>query len=1371
MLYKIFYRKAGVRILSQFSNPKMLEASDLLLPIGSLVHYVSPTGVTLGLSNNDQLVRASDKTVLTIHVDKLITEKGGPRPTSLSTGKLSKEYHRKNRKFRPLRRAATMDKDMKSLVVYNYAILEHTYKYTASFYASYYKWFNIESTMWANILETAETSERQQFIPCMLPATLPLVADLKKAAGKPLTKGLLDVFNSGEALRILELYTWLGEHREYSMLGKASQATLDKINLLWEDSGRWCVLNLGTVNTWITSEGSEVDSLTAQRYLIRMMLSMINSRSSSTKVAMQITHTDDDAELDDAETAISKEVIVKEDDEAIDVEILQLTPDTPVVDKESSQEAVDLLIESEPTVDSGVMLKIDELAATGSLSVAEYKRFMRSSVAFKTLPNPITGEGTLEDLATVTKEDLKIVTTDTIPEMHGVSDKSMLQSSVMNFDKGYVERVLDKDIASAVLSLQKSGIAVTNYKTKDIKNAVNSYRHHTVQVLSPNGETSTLTFKVPKVESDGSFIVDGSKQTLRKQRGDLPLRKTSPNTVALTSYISKLFITRSIRRTNDVGEWLIKNVLLQSEGEDGLVAKVTLSDSFDHTLKVPRDYSRLSTRFSLITFKNGIVLDFKWKHRLTGIDPKVAAKLESDGLILVGGLRGTPLLMDKDSVIYKANVKTGEHVILGTVASLLELNMAKQPIEVAEVKIFSKVVPIGILLGFHLGLTNLISLLGLEIRRVPTGTRVVLAADELSIKFANEVIVFPSSDRAAAMILNGFHSYRKTIIQYSSNLFEETDVWYNVLEANGVTVPFVRQMAQLREQFIDDITLGILQERNEPTKYVPLIVEAVRMLTTDWHPSEVDLSYQRIRGYERFAGAIHAELAKSIRSFNSKPPGAKAKLTINPEAIWQQILTDPAVALADDANPMYNVRDKEVVIFGGTGGRSTRSLVARTRVFGEADVGVISESTVDNGDAGAVTYLTADPNLTSLRGTTRHVDFDTDGPAKLMGTAALMAVAADRDDPKRVNFIGIQQQSAVFSVGGVASPVSTGYDRVLAHRVDPQFAYAAMQEGGVREITDRVIIVDEADGSETHHEIGRVFGKAKDLTMPHEIVANCKVGDRVAIGDIIHYNSNYFQRDMLNPKQVVWKAGIIARTAIMESVDTLEDSSVISERLSGLLTTKYTKIRTLVVPFTSTVRDLVKIGNSVTVESILCTIEDSGRTDSTMFDEESKETLKLLETAAPAAKLQGVVEKIEVLYNGAREDMDNSLRNIVNASDREFKARSEGLGQETITGDVGKGFRVEGKPLVDDSLVIKIYITGGVGTGVGDKGVFCNQLKTVFGRVMSGTNKSESGLELDAIFGYQSISDRIVTSPILMGMSTTLLMKIGEKAVNLYRGK
>ena len=220
-----------------------------------------------------------------------------------------------------------------------------------------------------------------------------------------------------------------------------------------------------------------------------------------------------------------------------------------------------------------------------------------------------------------------------------------------------------------------------------------------------------------------------------------------------------------------------------------------------------------------------------------------------------------------------------------------------------------------------------------------------------------------------------------------------------------------------------------------------------------------------------------------------------------------------------------------------------------------------------------------------------------------------------------------------------------------------------------------------------------------------------------------------------------------------------------------MLTTRTTKVKNVVISFDQSVHKLIKEGTNVESEDILCIIEDAVTANSDLFNNESLDTLRILSSQTPQAKSKGIIERIEVFYHGDKEDMSESLRDLVIASDQKIGKRNRAIGKRAFTGSVDEDFRIDGEPLALDTANIRFYITGDQPAGAGDKGVFCNQMKTVFGRIYDNKVLTETGKEIDAIFGYKSIQDRIVLSPLLIGTTTTLLDIIGKKAVSIYKGK
>jgi hypothetical protein len=709
--------------------------------------------------------------------------------------------------------------------------------------------------------------------------------------------------------------------------------------------------------------------------------------------------------------------------------------------------------------------------------------------------------------------------------------------------------------------------------------------------------------------------------------------------------------------------------------------------------------------------------------------------------------------------------------VLPNIEELLSLESAKAPVDFAELKVLGRTIPLAIVLGYEMGLSKLIQFLGVQPRRVAAGRRVGLEPHEYSIVFADETLVFEKKDKFASMILAGFQEYHRGIRLYSVYEFDKRGVYLNVLETQGPSARFLRELDLLDQLFIDPITRELLVEMKEPTEFQPLLLKAARLLMSDQHPRVGDASFTRIKGYERMAGAVYTELIRSIRTHSGKPGRSKLPLDMKPYAVWQAISEDPSKSQVKDINPIENLKQIEAVTYSGVGGRNSRSMVKSTRSYDENDMGVISESTVDSSDVAVNTYTSADPMFTSLRGISKRYPAGKVDPTSLLSTSALCSVGADRDDLRRVNFISIQHGHTVACAGYHASAVRTGYEQVIAHRTNDIFALTAKKPGKVTAISETGMVVEYDDGTKEGIELGRRFGAAEGATIPHEIRAAVKFGQKFKVGDLLSFNEGFFEKDFLDPSQVLWKPGVTVKVALMESPLTLEDSSAISQKVSHLLRSKTTKIREIIVDFKQSIRSLVKVGQGLESEDILCTIEDETTARNDLFDQESLDTLRVLSAQTPKSKAKGVVERIEVYYRGDKEDMSESLRAIANASDREFAQRHRSVGKAALSGQVDDSYRVDGDSLNLDTLAIKIYITAEIGAGVGDKGVFANQMKTVFGHVIEGEVKTESGVEVDAIFGAKSIQARIVNSPDIIGTTTSLLGVLAKRVANKYRGK
>ncbi len=278
----------------------------------------------------------------------------------------------------------------------------------------------------------------------------------------------------------------------------------------------------------------------------------------------------------------------------------------------------------------------------------------------------------------------------------------------------------------------------------------------------------------------------------------------------------------------------------------------------------------------------------------------------------------------------------------------------------------------------------------------------------------------------------------------------------------------------------------------------------------------------------------------------------------------------------------------------------------------------------------------------------------------------------------------------------------TGYDQVVAHRSHDLFAITATKPGTVLSINKKGIVVEYADKTKQGYELGRRFGNAAGLVIPHEIVTDLKAGQEFEIGEAICYNSGFFEPDFFDPKRIVLKNSFNVRTVLWESLQTLEDASSITEKTANKLVTSVTKVKNVLVSFDQTVSNLVKIGEKVDYDTVLCYIQDSITAGNKLFTDETIDTLKMLGAQSPRAHVQGVVEAIEVYYHGEKEDMSESLLELCNESDKRLKYVANSQGKKFMSGSVDSGFRIEANPLALDCVAIRIYITTKAPAGIGD---------------------------------------------------------------------
>lgn len=1458
LAYPIYYRKFGVRRAQQFAFGKFFGLDEFAFPRNSLFHYYNAEPLEHNLAADSMYLQGFTKRFFIEYESQLKDPEGFFRQRRLNLPTMVRPFLRENTQhFKYIRDVEQAPSDINALVIVNYNYIKDLYIYNKNLIAPYYAWKNIQKTIYLKAQETAQKSDRNQFVFINLDAHLPSWSSFN-VFSKRTTPNLLKLFKTAGLLNLLDLFKWINPlTRQDSILNLIDKEHYSKINFVFFKDGRWVDLNLDYLYQWIEPESGEkikgvasYPSLIVQKLFLKFLinlqsvagpeLDLIEAQASEVTVqkgsasdeeqeAANVEDQNEDELGDDDEneqsgepadrTAPSKasqhsthqseiapvqvksDEVVFEDDNDIDKIISDIDKDLKELEEIEKKQMADRGIKldeeegnvvQEPvakpqitheevraevfTVQSeSQMLKdqVDAYADYDVLSAADYRQIKKAIEKSEQLVDPYGTEQKLIEAKKIQPEEVSIEPekNQLFENTENLQDPSMAKSSIKQYEQKYIKKILPKDILASVSSVQRAGIILEDYTIDRKESILGSFEEHTVKLRPIDGKPSTVRFKIPVVEEDGTFMDNGNKLILRKQRTDLPIRKIKPTIVALSSYYGKTFIERSGFERYKPEVWIAKQLQLLSESQSSDIVKLYPANVYNNYFEAPYMYNALATQFKSILLKK-MVLEFDYRWPAQHFTPELLAEVQKDGRVICGAtLDKHAVVMDSRNNLFVYKEKKLEP--LGTIYEVLGLAEQNSPLDFASVRIFAKMIPIGFILAYYLGFDKLLALMNAKYRVVESKRAGALAASEWKLTFEDRIYIFDRRQELVTLVLSGFLQYKDSLKTYEYDAFNKKDVYFNVLENQGISSIYLKEIDNQRKLFIDPITREILETMKEPQTYEGLLVRSVEMLLNFNHPAFQDLKAMRIRGYERVAGIVYKELAHAIRDYSSKSIRGKSQIQLNPFAVWKTIRSDNSAKIVEDINPIQNLKENEAVTYLGEGGRNRDTLAKDTRAYHKTDVGVISEATIDSGDVGINAYLSANPKFKTIRGL---VDFDTkdkDNISNLLSTSALISAGSQNDDPIRVNFISIQQAHTVAAQGYRQPYIQTGYENVLPYRTSSLFAYMAEDDGRVVDLNEHGIVVEYKKLGRKGVYLGRQYGKAEGSVYPHDIVTPLNLNDTFKKSDPIAYNSGFFEPDFLDPKRIIYKGNLAVRTALYETSQTLEDASSISKKLSDKLTAKTTKIKTYTVDFKEGIRQLVKVGQAVEPTDILFLIESETTANTDVFDEKSADILKRLSAHAPRSKVRGVIDRIEVFYHGDKDDMSPSLKKVADESDKMMRARHAAVVEKSsqLNGAVDQDYRIAGKPLQLDTAEIRIYITLKTKAAIGDKGVFANQMKSIFSEVLDYDMRDQDGQDIDAVFGYRSISARIVLSPVVIGTSITLLKAIAKQAVSLYEGQ
>lgn len=1025
---------------------------------------------------------------------------------------------------------------------------------------------------------------------------------------------------------------------------------------------------------------------------------------------------------------------------------------------------------------------------------------------------------TLGDILSVSTDDVKIEVND-ISKSVDTINKNVTEVRYPNINKDYVENVMKKDILSAVTCLSDKSdiqIYVRNIKVEDSSD-INNYKDtYTIDLEDSLRVRHRLVFDVPKFIDNRFLWIGGNKKYINNQQLMLPVVKVSGDTVQLVSNYNKLFVYRYGSKVSSLNEKLKKALNSPIKGIKVINGKYDKENTKYLTII---DYDDLSCNFKEISIGDikfyfnqseirQLFLDSVPKNKIDEYEKLVDSKILPVGK----GNKNVFYYVNFDTnTVYQTNFNNS----IDTKMSLIDFMLSKSPQlkdEISKqstgkkymytrVKIMNKYVPTILLLAYKNGLSNILSQIKAEYYFSDTRPRIDL--NESIVEFNDGYLVFSNVPFKNSLLLNGLLEIPTK--NYSFDDFSDVLTYQDIFESIYGRRNIANAFSNFFDNFIDPITLEVLQKLSLPTDLTGLVLYANELLVDNQFRTELDIRSFRFRSAELIPARLYKLIASSYEQYkataNHRNP---RKISIRKDALIKDILAQTIVEDYSELNPIVEMQKLHGATKKGPSGCNLEEAYTKVqRSFHKSMTGVYTISSSPDGNVGIQRVLTMEPPISDVRGfidnkamdnrLDEYNDVNLFGPAEMLTTGG-----AQRDDAMRTAMS--TKQSTHLTPVSKASPslITNGAEKAIQYHLSKDWSFIAKDDGKVVELNDDtgLMIVEYKNGESDAISINNRIAKngAGGFYLSKKMIPNYKKGDTFKKNDILAQDRDFFTNSEHFGNQ--FNIGTLEKIALLSSAATFEDSSYVTKQVSRDMASEIVMQKQVVLGPNTNVDYMVKIGDTVQSGDELIRFEQSFDEDSlnvllSNVGEDMKEDIMMNNKEKVKTKYSGVIEDIKVYSSVSLNDLSPSLRKVVNKHYNRIKDRRKLLekydksnnplvkcnmlfNENTETVKTTNDGKFKGVAL-NDGVLIEFYIKIHDELGAGDKIVFFSALKTIITNVIPEGQEAYTAFRPDekigAVLSCNSIIARGIVSCQYMIMGNKLLIELSRQLKDIYEGK
>jgi hypothetical protein len=900
---------------------------------------------------------------------------------------------------------------------------------------------------------------------------------------------------------------------------------------------------------------------------------------------------------------------------------------------------------------------------------------------------------TLKEILEASDTSLKI---EKFPNINSVNEE-VKSSSVFSLNKNYIDKLMLRDLSVVLSSLSNNNdnpLFLQNVEIIDNSDSFNKLNLVKCTYIDKNNKRYNISFNIPKPDSYGTLLLNGSKKFIVKQFISVPVVKKKPYQVQFTSFYKKAFFERK-------GNKVLKNI-------EKIKKLVNLNQKISNLKIVTGNAFKLSQQRGDLFFDelSKILVELKFKEYTINfnIDEAEALMLEkfNNEKSVNNLLKNSSLLAFKKDFstvfIYenetyydvKIDKETGkilrkQQADYSFEEFLFELLKKDTPEFYEEIlnvsvgkayaftlaEILDRSIPVSILLAYKDGLEKFLQ--EAKINYNFTEKKVILKEEEKikfnTISFKDGTLVYEANKPEISLLMSGFRSFSTK--EYTFEEMNMKEPYLTYFEITYDSRNLGKGIENWYKSLVDPITAELLEKQNIPSDVKGLVLYINKLLSTNTKKKVIDVSNYRIRSMEIINQAVYQELHNAYNTYKNDLQNSSHKnnFSIKKDGVVKQVIQSRNVEPLSLLSPIISLEQVDKVTFKGLGGINLEdTFTSEYRAFDESMKGTFGIYTPISSQSGINRVLTYNTDILDVRG---FIDssFENKTSSGSLGTIELLnPFTAVHSDFPRIAMAGTQNSHITPTLKQNKPIVTSGVTKTLPYIINDDFAFKAKKDGIIEKIDKKTELVTIRYKDGTKGLIDLKVKIVKNVKMGFyvqtQLSLTFKENEKFKAGEILAYDKQFFKPEFNDEKIIEYSPGLLKKVALTSDGSTFEDSIMISREVSQELAFPIVLDKIVTLGKNARITKMAKKGDVLKASDPLMIFESSFNEKEinqilSKLDSEFGQDILDLGRNFVSSKLSGKIIDIKVYYNIPYEELSESLQKVVDNFKTENKRRSD----------------------------------------------------------------------------------------------------------------